>query len=85
MAEMVLSPATGHCDSPNDSPTRGFSGVLDPNDSASGDRQVRISLIWEYSPMQFLQGRFGLRSYDGIPTIDFQNRDIFFAELHGYF
>ena len=59
--------------------------VLDPDDNISGDRQVRYSLIWEYSPMQFLQGRFGLRSYDGIPTIDVQNRDILFAELHGFF
>ncbi len=58
---------------------------LDPDDIVSGDRQVRYSLIWEYTPMQFLQGRFGLRSYDGIPTVDAQNRDVFFAELHGYF
>ena len=59
--------------------------VLDPNDALSGDRQTRISVIWEYTPVQFLQGRFGLRSYDGIPAIDVQNREVFFAELHGYF
>jgi hypothetical protein len=59
--------------------------VLDPNDSVNGDRQVRYSLIWEYSPMQFLQARFGLRSYDGVPAVDVQNRDTLFAELHGYF
>ncbi len=58
---------------------------LDPDDIVSGDRQTRVSLIWEYTPMQFLQGRFGLRSYDGIPTVDAQNRDVFFAEMHGYF
>ena len=59
--------------------------VLDPNDSVNGDRQVRYSLLWEYSPMQFLQARFGLRSYDGVPAVDVQNRDTLFAELHGYF
>ncbi len=55
------------------------------NNAAAGDRQVRYSLIWEYTPMQFPQRRLGLRSYDGIPTVDAQNRDVFFAELHGYF
>lgn len=59
--------------------------VLDPNDDVSSDLQVRYSLIWEYTPMQFLQGRLGFRSYDGIPAVDAQNRDVFFAELHGYF
>ncbi len=59
--------------------------TLDPNDALSGDFQTRISLIWEYTPMQFLQGRIGLRSYDGIAAVDAQNRDVFFAEMHGYF
>ena len=58
---------------------------LDPNDSISEDHQVRWSLLWEYTPMQFLQGRFGARRYDGIPQVDFQNRDEFFVELHGFF
>jgi hypothetical protein len=35
--------------------------------------------------MQFLQGRIGVRSYDGIPQVDTQNRDEFFLELHGFF
>ncbi len=59
--------------------------VLDPNDSLGGNWQVRYSLLWEYSPMQFLQGRFRLRSYDGITKANAQIRDVFFAELHGYF
>jgi hypothetical protein len=58
---------------------------LDPNDDISEDHQVRYSVVWEYTPMQFLQGRFGIRSYDGIPQDDLQNRDQFFAELHGFF
>ncbi len=58
---------------------------LDPNDSISEDHQVRWSLLWEYTPMQFLQGRLGARFYDGIPQVDAQNRDEFFIELHGFF
>ena len=58
---------------------------LDPNDNISEDHQVRWSLLWEYTPMQFLQGRLGARFYDGIPQLDVQNRDEFFIELHGFF
>jgi hypothetical protein len=61
--------------------------VLDPDDdvSASEDLEVRYSLVWEYSPLQFLQGRIGLRAYDGPPQRAAANRDVFFAELHGFF
>lgn len=58
---------------------------LDPDDGISEDHQVRYSLVWEHSPMQFFQGRVGFRLYDGIPQVDAQNRKVFFAELHGYF
>lgn len=58
---------------------------FDPDDDLSEDHQVRYSLVWEFTPMQFLQGRFGARLYDGIPQINRQNRDEFFAELHGFF
>jgi len=58
---------------------------FDPDDVLSDDQQVRYSLVWEYTPVQFLQGRFGARLYDGIPQADFQNRDEYFAEIHGFF
>ena len=58
---------------------------LDPDDSIEEDHQVRYSLIWEHSPIQFLQARVGYRLYDGIPQVDAQNRKVFFAELHGFF
>jgi len=58
---------------------------LDPDDDLSEDHQVRNSLVWEYTPMQFLQARIGLRVYDGVPQVDTQNRDVFFAEIHGFF
>ena len=58
---------------------------FDPDNDFSEDHQVRYSVVWEYTPMQFLQGRVGARIYDGIPQIDAQNRDEFFVELHGFF
>jgi hypothetical protein len=58
---------------------------FDPDDDISEDHQVRYSLVWEYTPMQFLQGRVGVRVYDGIPQVDAQNRDELFLELHGFF
>jgi len=58
---------------------------FDPDDAVSEDQQARYSVIWEYTPMQFLQGRVGARIYDGIPQVDTQNRDEYFIELHGFF
>lgn len=58
---------------------------LDPDDDVSEDHEIRYSLVWEYSPMQFLQGRFGVRIYDGPPQRPSANREAFFAELHGFF
>lgn len=58
---------------------------FDPDTDLSEDHQVRWSVVWEYSPFQFLQSRIGARAYDGIPQDDQQNRDLFFAELHGFF
>lgn len=58
---------------------------FDPNDAIDEDHQVRYSLVYEYSPMEFVQGRAGVRVYDGIPQVDAQNRDEFFLELHGHF
>ena len=59
--------------------------VLDPDDDVSEDLEVRYSLVWEYSPMQFLQGRIGVRAYDGPPQRPAANREVVFAELHGFF
>ena len=58
---------------------------LDPNNDISEDQQVRYSLIWEHSPIQFVQARVGYRLYDGIPQVDAQNRKVLFAELHLFF
>jgi len=58
---------------------------FDPDNDLDEDHQVRYSLVWEYNPMQFLQGRFGIRLNDGPPQLNLANRDEFFAELHGFF
>ena len=57
---------------------------LDPDGDTSEDHQVRYSLVWEHSPLQFLSGRAGLRRYDGIPQVAAQNRKEFFVEVHGF-
>ena len=54
----------------------------DPDTDVSEDEQNRISLVWEYTPMQFVQARIGLRNYNGIPQNPGQNREQLFAELH---
>ena len=54
----------------------------DPDADVDEDEQNRVSLVWEYLPMQFVQARLGLRYYDGIPQNPAQNRQQAFAELH---
>ena len=58
---------------------------LDPNTEISEDHQVRYSVVWEHSPLQFFRARVGYRLYDGIPQVDAQNRKIIFAEVHFFF
>lgn len=58
---------------------------LDPDDDVAEDEQTRASLVYEWSPIQFLQLRIGVRRYDGIPQSDFQNRSQAFIQLHGFF
>lgn len=58
---------------------------FDPDDAIDEDEQNRLSAVWEWTPMQFLQLRVGLRVYDGIPQNDLQNRRSAFAQLNGYF
>jgi hypothetical protein len=58
---------------------------LDPGDPAGEDEQERYSLVWEYSPIQLLQARVGLRAYNGVPNLPRTNRDDVFAEIHVYF
>jgi hypothetical protein len=58
---------------------------LDPERARGEDQQERYSAVWEYSPIQFVQSRVGVRRYNGIPNFPSTNRDEVFAELHVYF
>jgi hypothetical protein len=58
---------------------------LEPNRDVDEDEQTRASLLYEWSPIQFVQIRAGLRIYDGIPQNDLQNRKQAFVQLHGFF
>lgn len=57
----------------------------DPDADVDEDQQSRYSLVYEYTPFQFVQLRGGLRVYDGIPQNDLQNRRLLFVQLHGFF
>ncbi len=58
---------------------------FDPDEDVEEDEQNRVSLVYELTPVEFLQLRFGARVYDGIPQNDLQNREHYFLELHGFF
>lgn len=57
---------------------------FDPDRAIARDRQTRLSLVWEYTPLPFVQLRAGLRNYDDIGEVPFYNRRIAFLQLHGY-
>ena len=61
------------------------SEYLDPDRRVSNDNKVRYSLIYEYTPIAFIQLRAGMRRYGGIPQNAFDNRHLAFIELHGLF
>jgi len=58
---------------------------FEPNRDVDEDEQTRSSLLYEWSPIQFIQLRAGVRIYDGIPQNDNQNRKQAFIQLHGFF
>jgi hypothetical protein len=58
---------------------------FDPDNDLSADERTRWSVVWEYTPIQFLQGRIGMRIFDGLPQVGLQNRSAYFAQLHGFF
>lgn len=58
---------------------------FDPDDDVNENERARYSVVWEYTPMQFLQIRAGARIYDGIPQIDVDNRKLAFAQINVFF
>jgi hypothetical protein len=55
---------------------------FDPDDKVNEDERNRLSLVWEYSPLQFAQARLGYRMTNGIPQNPGQNSKQLFAEMH---
>ncbi len=57
----------------------------DPDRALRNNQQTRYSVVYEYTPLPFLQLRAGYRHYFGIPQNNSQNQQLTFVELHGYF
>ena len=58
---------------------------LDPNRHVGHDQQTRWSLLYELTPVQFVQLRAGVRYSDGIPQLASEHTRLYFLELHGFF
>ena len=57
----------------------------DPDRSVAENEQTRYSIVYEYTPIPFLQLRAGYRRYIGIPQSNTENQRLLLFELHGYF
>ncbi len=57
----------------------------DPDRAVRNNQQTRYSVVYEFTPLPFLQLRAGYRHYFGIPQNNQQNQQLMFVELHGYF
>ena len=57
----------------------------DPDRAVAEDQQARYSVVYEFTPIPFLQLRAGYRRYRGIPQSSVENQRLSFVELHGYF
>ncbi|HEY6482150.1 MAG TPA: hypothetical protein VIY54_01360 [Steroidobacteraceae bacterium] len=60
------------------------SEFLDPNRSVRNDAQTRWSIVYELTPIQYLQIRAGLRYSDGIPQDPAEHERLVFLQLHGF-
>jgi hypothetical protein len=58
---------------------------LNPNRAVPNGEETRWSLVYELSPIQFLQVRSGIRWNDGIPQDNSEHQRLYFVELHGFF
>jgi hypothetical protein len=57
----------------------------DPDRAVRNNQETRYSIVYEYTPLPFLQLRAGYRHYFGIPQNNEENQQLTFVELHGYF
>lgn len=57
----------------------------DPDRDLRGNFQSRVSLVYELTPIQFVQIRIGARDYNGPRDIASENQTLLFAQLHVFF
>ncbi|NRF65836.1 hypothetical protein HLB44_02430 [Aquincola sp. S2] len=57
---------------------------FDPDRRISNDHRVRHSLVYELTPIPFVQLRAGYRRFGGIPQSPVDNRRLMFVELHAF-
>jgi hypothetical protein len=57
---------------------------FDPDRDVSEDHKGRLSVVYELTPLPFVQLRLGARRWDGIPQNAFDNRRLLFLELHAF-
>ena len=58
---------------------------LDPNKDVHNNGQTRWSIVYELTPIQFVQLRAGFRYNDGSPQDPSEHQKFAFIELHGFF
>ena len=58
---------------------------FDPDRGVVGNRQSRLSVVYELTPVQFVQLRAGVRDYNGPNGIASENTRLWFVQLHGFF
>ncbi len=58
---------------------------LDPNQAQNHNTQRRLSVVYEYTPIQFLQVRFGYRQLGADQPQDALHQQQAFLELHAFF
>jgi hypothetical protein len=58
---------------------------LDPDRSERNNDETRWSVVYEWTPIQFVQIRGGARIQDGIPQVSTEHTKLLFFELHGFF
>jgi hypothetical protein len=58
--------------------------LFDPDRRVSEDHKVRHSLVYEMTPIPYLQLRAGYRRSGGIPQSPVDNRRLMFIELHAF-
>ena len=58
---------------------------FDPGRDVTGDGRSRWSLVYELTPIQFVQLRAGLRDYNGPRGVAAENQNLWFLQLHVFF